>query len=290
MLVGTREAAVTQGVLDHPGIHGQVGAPVRGSESYSSLTLYERCPRTYAFRYVERLPGHVPPGRFAFGSAVHRAFEVYVAECLRTAAGGTDRPGLETLLATCDEVLRAVGLEPDELGRLRAAAGPVLGRFLEREAQRDTTPVAAELGFGLDVRLRDGLGSVRFVGYIDRVDRAADGSIVIRDYKTGRTRSQAEVDVDRQLTAYAYAAAQGALRDPASGEPLPPASCLSLYFADEGVEVTTTRTAADLAGFEQDLMEMVTLAREGRFNPRPEPWRCHWCEYREDCPDAVTGD
>ena len=282
---------MVQTVLDQPGTQVQVLAPPRSSESYSSLTMYERCPRSYAFRYVERLPGHVPPGRFAFGSAVHRAFEVYVRERMRAGAPWAEGPELETLLATCDEALDAAGLEPDELARLRAAARPVLVRFLEREAQRDTTPVAAELGFGVDVPLPDGVGTVgtvRFVGYLDRVDRAADGSTVIVDYKTGRTRSQVDVDADRQLTAYAYAAALGALHDPASGAPLPPASRLSLYFADEGVEVSTKRTSADLARFEEDLVKMVTLARGGRFEPRPERWSCHWCEYRPDCPDAVA--
>ncbi len=268
----------------------QVPAPPRGSESYSSLTMYERCPRSYAFRYLERLPGHVPAGRFAFGSAVHRAFEVFVRERTRAGAPWADTLDLEVLLAACHEVLDGAGLELDELARLRAAARPVLERFLRREAQRETAPIAAEMGFGVEVLLPGGLGTVRFVGYIDRVDRAADGSTVILDYKTGRTRSQVEVDADRQLTAYAYAAAHGALRDPASGALLPPASRLGLYFADEGVEVSTTRTVADLVRFEQDLVEMVTLAREGRFEPRPERWSCHWCEYRQDCPDAMAGE
>ena len=61
---------MVQTVCDQPGTQVQVLAPLRSSESYSSLAMYERCPRSYAFRYVERLPGHVPPGRFAFGSAV----------------------------------------------------------------------------------------------------------------------------------------------------------------------------------------------------------------------------
>jgi putative RecB family exonuclease len=148
-------------------------------------------------------------------------------------------------------------------------------------------PVAAELGFGIDVSLPADGSAIRFVGFVDRVDRARDGSTVICDYKTGRTRSQAEVDADRQLTAYAYAAARGALIDPASGEPLAAASRLSLYFADAGVEVTTTRTAVELASFERDLVRMATRARERRFETRPDPWRCRWCEYTEECPDAM---
>ena len=278
---------MTATVVDRPAIATLEDAPLPDRESYSSLTMYESCPRRYAFRYVEHLPGHVPPGRFAFGSAIHRAFEVYVRVRIRAHAEGTEQPGLATLREACDEVLDRAGLEPGELARMQAAAGPVLARFVAREATLGTMPIAVELGFGVDVALPDGQGSIRFVGYLDRVDRASDGSTVICDYKTGRTRAQAEVDADRQLTAYAYAASRGALRDPASGAPLPSASQLSLYFADDGTEVTTTRTSAELAAFESDLVAMATAARERRFDPRPESWRCHWCEYRDSCADAI---
>jgi len=261
-------------------------APLPERESYSSLTTYEYCPRRYAFRYVERLPGEVPPGQFAFGSAIHRAFEVFVREHIHARANGTPEPGLDVLQHACDEVLANAGLEPDELARMRAAAGPVLERFLQREAASASVPVAVELRFGLDVALPEEAGSVRFVGYVDRVDCARGGSIVITDCKTGRPRSQAEVDADRQLTAYAYAADRGALRDPSSAAAVPPASRLCLYFAD-GTEVWTMRTAGDLALFERDLVAMAMRARRREFDARPAFGRCRWCEYRGSCSDAI---
>lgn len=263
-------------------------APLPARESYTSLTTYEGCPRRYAFRYVEHLPGEVPPGRFAFGSAVHRAFEAFVRERIRARAEGDPGPGLDLLARTCDEVLEQAGLEPGELAAMRAAAGPVLARFLRHDEASDATPVAVELGFGLDVALSDEGGSIRFVGYLDRVDRAPDGSTAITDYKTGRPWDPAWVHADRQLTAYAYAADRGALRDPTTGATLPRASRLSLYFAADGSEIVTTRTADDLAAFERDLVAMATSARRRVFDPRPDPRRCRWCEYAGVCGEAAA--
>ena len=269
-------------------------APLPRYESYSSLTTYEACPRRYAFRYVERLPGEVRPGQFAFGSAVHKAFEIFVRGRIRARADGAPPPGLDTLQRACDDVLARAGLEPDELEQARARAVPVLARFLEREAACPSIPVAVELGFGVDVAIPGEVApptsTVRLVGYVDRVDRCPDGATEVLDYKTGRPRPQADVDADRQLTAYAYASARGALCDPATGETLPPASRLGLYFADSGVEVATRRTPEQLAEFERDLLVMAGRVRQREFDANPDARRCRWCEHRSLCPEARRDD
>ena len=277
-------------------------APLPAYESHSSMSTYEACPRRYALRYVERLPGEVSPGQFAFGNAIHKAFEIFIRQRIQVRAEGAPEPGLDLLQRACEQVLERAGLEPGELARARVRAASVLERFLEREASSLSTPVAAELGFGVDVAVAAEVAAeapaevpaeapaetstFRFVGYVDRVDRAPDGSTEVLDYKTGRARGQVDVDADRQLTAYAYACARGALRDPRTGETLPPASRLCLYFADSGMEVSTGRTPEQLAAFERDLAAMAGRARRREFDPRPGSWRCRWCEYRNLCPDA----
>ena len=266
------------------------------------MSTYEACPRRYAFRYVERLPGEVSPGQFAFGNAIHKAFEIFIRQRIQVRAEGAPEPGLDLLQRACEQVLERAGLEPGELAGARVRAASVLERFLGREASNLSTPVAAELGFGVDVAIAAEVAAeaptqvpaealaetstVRFVGYVDRVDRAPDGSTEVLDYKTGRARGQVDVDADRQLTAYAYACARGALRDPATAETLPPASRLCLYFADSGTEVSTERTPVQLAAFERDLVAMAGRVRRREFDARPDAWRCRWCEYRNLCPDA----
>jgi RecB family exonuclease len=285
---------VTTTEIPHPAAdglpaHSMLDAPLLAYESHSSISTYLACPLRYAYRYVERRPGEVSPGQFAFGNAVHRAFEAFVRERIRARAEcGAPAPGREVLQAALDRKLESSGLAPDEVAAARRRAVPVLELFLEREASTAAEPVAVELGFGIPVALPGEPAGIRFVGYVDRVDRARDGSTEILDYKTGRPRCQADVDADRQLTAYALAAARGALHDPASGETLPPASRLGLYFADAGELAWTTRTDQQLGAFEADLVETVGRIRGREFDARPAAWRCRWCEYRNECASALS--
>ena len=271
-----------------PAPRSMADAPLPAYESHSSISTYRACPLRYGFRYVERRPGEVSPGQFAFGSAVHKAFEAFGLARIRAGADGLPEPGPETLQAALDRKLGSSGLTDAEIEEARRRAVPVLARFVEIESRMEADPVAVELGFGVDVELAGHADGFRFVGYVDRVDRAPDGSTQIVDYKTGRTRSQADVDADAQLTAYAFGCARGGLRDPATGATLPPASRLGLYFAESGELLWTTRTNEQLAGFESGLVDTVGRIRDREFTARPASWRCRWCEYRRECPEASS--
>jgi RecB family exonuclease len=268
-------------------------APLPGYESHSSISTYRACPLRYGFRYVERRPGEISPGQFAFGNAVHAAFEAFGRARIGARVEGTAEPGPEVLRAAFDRKIASSGPARGEVEEVRRRAGPVLARYLALEAGALAEPVAVELGFGVDLALAgEGsaeAGAVRFVGYVDRVDRAPDGSIEIVDYKTGRARDRADVDADPQLTAYAFACARGGLQDPATGEPLPPASRLGLYFAESGELTWTTRSPAQIAAFEAALHETIGCIRAREFDARPASWRCRWCEYRNECPSTAPG-
>lgn len=95
-----------------------------------------------------------------------------------------------------------------------------LGHDAAYRADRQATPVASELAFGLPgaelgevaVPLDDGR-CVRFRGSVDRLDRTVDGGLVVLDYKTGSDRDYVNLNVDRvaggrklQLPVYALAA------------------------------------------------------------------------------------
>lgn len=261
-------------------------AALRARESYSSISTYQGCPRRYAYRYVERLPGEVPPGWFTFGSAVHAAFEAFDRARIAARASGAGSPDYEVLDSAFGKAIDRSGCEPAEIARLRVRGEPVLRAFLEREAASSAQPIAVELGFGIDVAVATDAPTVRFVGYIDRIDRRPDGAIDLVDHKTGKPRDQADVDRDQQLSAYAFAGARGGLRDPATREILPVPARLGLHFAEAGLTVWTTRTPDQLDAFGQRLSATVGAIRRREFAANPG-WACRWCDYRATCPDVV---
>lgn len=119
---------------------------------------------------------------------------------------------------------------------------------------------------------------------IDRIDRLPDGSIALVNYKTGRSKDQAAVDGDEQLSLYALALREGAVRDPATGKPLPAPARLSLYFTEEALERTTVRDDAALDAARDELLATARRIRSGDFAATPGWMTCRWCDFRRLCP------
>jgi uncharacterized protein (TIGR00255 family) len=71
-----------------------------------------------------------------------------------------------------------------------------LRRFYERELLSTAEALVFEQPFVLELDPGNGEAVVRFRGVIDRIDRHPDGSLEVIDYKTGKTKTQRDVDED----------------------------------------------------------------------------------------------
>jgi superfamily I DNA/RNA helicase/RecB family exonuclease len=259
-------------------------APLPGSYSHSALNVYRECPLRYAFERVYRIPVDDRKSYFEFGSTIHTAFESYARARRDAVAAGAPVPGYEVLKGAFDQAW-----QPRNYADIHAAehyekrAEPALRRFYDRELSRPGQQIGFEVGFGLELDDPE-TGTIRLYGVLDRIDRLSNGSIEITDYKTGRPRSQADVDRDEQLSTYALAMTMGAVRDPQTGEILPAASKLTLYFTETDQALSTTRSPEQLAEFRARLVETVRHIRSGDFTATPEQWKCGNCDYRLICP------
>ena len=263
-------------------------APLPVAFSHSQLQSYATCPLRYAFEKVYRIPVAVERGYFTFGSAIHDAFEKFIVAKREAAAAGLPEPGRAELHAAFDRAWEAVRPGLGDAGRAawyEGRSGPALDRFYERELRSTSLAIAVEAGFALEIDPGDGGAPIGFNGRLDRIDRHADGSIEVVDYKTGKPRSQREVDTDDQLSAYAFALREGGVVDPTTGDPLPAPARVTLYFTEEDLALSTTRTDAQLDEYRARLVATALRIRSGDFAATPGWDACGRCDYVRICPN-----
>ena len=173
------------------------------------------------------------------GSLVHEVLELFIKEALDRPPGARLRPG-EAWTAADEARLLAIGEAVCDAYEARGVTGrPIFWRqdkkrimadlvtFLQKDSDyrmaHGTSPLEAELAFGLSkgvlgpvaLELPDGR-HVQFRGLADRVDVAADGTLHVVDYKTGKADDYKHLSEDNpdeggrrlQLPVYGQAARQ----------------------------------------------------------------------------------
>ncbi len=199
------------GRIDRAGIPSPATATAL---SPTSLETFAACPRRYLMERVLRIEEHPRPEQVLSidpadrGSLVHAVLERFIAPQLDLPRHRRIRPGtpwsaddhrrIERLAAEVGAEFEAKGL----VGRRllweyeRSMLVRSLHRFLEADdryrAAGGWVPERVELAFGpghgepVTLDLPEGR-RLAFKGFIDRVDRAEDGSLSVLDYKTGST-------------------------------------------------------------------------------------------------------
>ncbi len=289
---------------------GLVGSAVEGILanggifSATSLESYASCPMRYLFsKVLDVTVRNLPEDSFSIsaldrGSLVHDVLERYT----KARIAGSD-PDLGLLLGIAGQVI-AEYTDRGLLGRSaswryeRMVIERELERFHSEDVAEDLEPLAAELPFGMDcappVRLHLGNGrEVRFRGRADRVDRRADGSLVVTDYKTGSNADLAKLGDDcvlggtkLQLPLYALAAAE-------QFEAKAPVDSRYWFVSQRGqfAKIGYTVDSRVLERFSEVLETILDGISAGIFPARPgEPtqggaWEhCRICDYNAACP------
>lgn len=281
--------------------------PVASSISASRLATFSRCGFQYLLQYVLRIPATLEPEErrklepLERGDLFHHVAERFLRE-LRDQGRLPVRDTEETrdrLAQMGEEALsdHVAGSPPRfralwELEKRRFHT--TLGKWLDREVKNayQSTPAHFEVSFGLpipsdqdgephtaeplEVDLGDGR-RLRVQGKIDRIDRREDGSLVLRDYKTGKAPKD-EGGLFRggkQLQVPFYILAVEKL--------LPGTRVVNAFldYVDAGRQVAVDPAHVRSEHFQKMLRELVDLVGRGVFVQ--EPAVCDWCDYTAVC-------
>jgi DNA helicase-2/ATP-dependent DNA helicase PcrA len=257
--------------------------------SFSSLEAYSMCPLQYKFAHVLRIPtmGHY---QASFGKTLHATLEWFYGELARAggaaqgelfgaapARAGERLPGelavgLRDLLAAYDRKWLD-DWYPDKptKEKWREIGRQALARIHAETRLHPPDIYALEQSFTLKV------GERTLKGSIDRLDRLADGTTEIIDYKTGRPKGDDDLKADgkRQLYIYQMAAQQLGLKP----------SRLTFYYLQDGSRVSFLGSEKDLAKVAERAAEQMDQIEGGDFAAKPGP-QCKFCDFKAICDKA----
>lgn len=241
--------------------------------SHSSISTFLRCPRQWAYGYLEGL--RQPPG---IALLKGKAVDVAASDNLNHKRVTKTMLPLDEVLERAEDALRA---DVDRNGGASEIdwGGENFARALDSTIgltelhMTKHAPVIRPAEVQLELR-RPLPGGREFLGYLDFVEE--DGTV--GDIKTGsRAMPQADADDDQQATAYAYLMG----RDIAFN-----------YWRviDTGRNrkeevVSTSRTTQQAAWFETAAAEVSNAIDAGVFPPNTNGWHCspRFCGYYERC-------
>ncbi|MCK4889052.1 MAG: PD-(D/E)XK nuclease family protein, partial [Candidatus Aminicenantes bacterium] len=166
--------------------------------SYSSISSFDNCPKSFEFRYIKKIPEAFQSIEAFMGSTVHSVLEMIYRN--RELGPGTDElelPGIFRKIwdSTYNEKIRIIKNENDinhyiDLG-IRLLSGYYSNSFLNDLSKT----ISLEQKF--EVQLN---GKITLRGIIDRLSRTKEGILRVTDFKTGSASGPLE---NLQLPSYA---------------------------------------------------------------------------------------
>jgi superfamily I DNA/RNA helicase/RecB family exonuclease len=238
----------------------------------SAIDTFQRCPLRWVLGAVGAEAA--PEATRTVGSAVHDVAQ-QVAEGLPPAEAA----------AVLDAELDGLDLGPGWFDqRQRERAQEMLTKFLAWHARADRELVAAEEDFDVVV------GRARLRGQVDRLERDAQGRLVVVDLKTGKTPPRT-VEEHGQLAAYQLAVTEGAFAD--HGRATGGAALLQVGGSQKAAkEHAQPPLPADVDPRQTWAGELIAAVGEGmggaEFVARTDT-DCERCAFRRSCPMQESG-
>ncbi|WP_354699489.1 DNA helicase [Paraconexibacter sp. AEG42_29] len=243
--------------------------------SASDIETYRSCPLKYKFARVFRIPSESTMNQ-RFGILFHQVLERFhgtaPAEAYGAAVAMAEPGSVGQLLGLLDAGWRRGGFgDTEEERQFRAKAVAALHSYHARFTAEQAEPMWLEKGFQFK------LGPHVLRGRVDRVDRLADGSYELIDYKTGRPRTVAQLREDVQLSLYAVGAREAWQLE---------SSRQAYHYVLDDQKVRVPAEDLDRDWITDTVMHVADGILSQGFEPTPSFSACSMCDYRIACPAA----
>jgi len=245
--------------------------------SYSALQTFGQCPQRYKFQVIEKVPSKKSKEAI-FGTLVHSALE-------HMFSNDPVFPTLEEVVVQFTTKLHSSTFPKSEVARFEKLGIDLIEKYYKKNPPWNFTPIGLETFFEIQIEDPDapeGTEPHRIAGKIDRLDKCADGTVEVIDYKTSRRLpSQTDVDGDFQLSIYQQAVLH---RWP---KLKPEQITLSLYFLRASEKISTTKSVKQAESAKAYIVNRIhdieEATKSNSFPPKPTPL-CEWCSYKPICP------
>jgi putative RecB family exonuclease len=272
---------MTSTLLTNDGLRSAQGG-VFAYLSPSRLNCWIKCPRAFAYRYLERIKSPTTPGLF-LGTAVHWALQVVYQHRqlgIRLEAGDVAKRLQESwggMLEDQDMQFDSPAAEQ----ALQQQAVDLITAYLAHVPADEPKPLAVETALQaplVDPHTGEDLG-IPLVGILDLVLDGHDGPL-IADFKTSaRSGEPLEIFHEIQLSSYAYLFRHVA-QQPEAG--LEIRSLIKTKQVKIEFHRYPARTDAHFRRLFAVIHDYLDALDSDRFNYRPG-LGCSFCDYRRQC-------
>lgn len=243
--------------------------------SHTQISMFQRCPKQYEFRYIQGLK--VPPdSKLILGISVHRGIEFNYEHKFKTKKPAKRNAVMDAYNDAFSENKKGVDFEGANPGVVKDSGYRMLGMHYDKLAPSVQPILPPETQFEIEIpKVKR-----KITGYIDVLAKVLSIPLAVLDNKSTRRRfTQWDADISSQLTTYAYAVRKHIGRIPAVGFDV---------LAQKTNNVATerwlsSRTGDQLTRFEGTVQTIEKSIDAGLFPPVDDPQTCSWCGYNKLC-------
>ena len=251
--------------------------PLPTKFSFSQLAAFSVCPLQYKFAFILKIPADSDKSSLIFGRVLHNTLYNFL---LPTLSGGLAQGELfaqeastffseARLLEIYQEFWQEDGYRSQKDKEEYKKRGEIALKAFWQNYQNEQ-PVETLL---LEKNFSFKIGGDIIRGAIDRVDRLADGTLEIIDYKTGKDKVKLEFKEKRQLILYQL------FLEEFLGKKV---SRLSYYFLESGKKLSFSATEKDITKLRLEVMQEITAIKKREFPPKPSTM-CSFCDFNSIC-------